>query len=377
MADLQKPLMNEPQKMSDLQKQALNEPGSIAVNNERERHRPCIKCCCYNKCINKCRVKYPLCAVIFTQTMFVICMAFIGGILFHHFEYNTEKTAIQQKMEALYTVEHFLNTSNCSQEVMNSFYALSDLEGVPDSEDGNRWTFSKSIFFSFITASTIGYGFSAPVTDGGRLFTFIFGLPAICLFGFSMIQIGNAMVDRLDNKNKATLFQRWRQRCCKNMNYELSRFLFVLFQLLALILIGGIIIHKNQETGDWTFAEGPYFLWISMSTIGYGDLEPTLTNGKWIIVALIIWFGLVLVAVLIGAGQDYVEMRMKQYHSQYNIITKPPVNNSSNNNISNNININNDNINADHHDIVKGHGIFVLHDTNNMSTQKPPMSVRV
>ena len=59
----------------------------------------------------------------------------------------------------------------------------------------NIWEFRYATFFAVTTFTTIGYGFQAPVTTGGRLFTFLYGLPAICIFVVLVQKIGVILLE--------------------------------------------------------------------------------------------------------------------------------------------------------------------------------------
>eukprot|EP01084_Bolivina_argentea_P110980 198109_1 len=81
------------------------------------------------------------------------------------------------------------------QESLNRLLSMCD---IPYELHKNRWALEKATFFAFTTASTIGYGYTTPGTTWGRISTFLYGLPAIVLFGLSMVQIGHAIVSKID-----------------------------------------------------------------------------------------------------------------------------------------------------------------------------------
>jgi len=78
--------------------------------------------------------------------------------------------------------------------------------------------------------------------------------------------------------------------------------------VLALYIVAGAVLFSHWE--GWTYVDGAYFSFITFTTIGLGDLVPgkgTLTenkNGKSILCALYLLFGLVLMAMCIKLMQD-------------------------------------------------------------------------
>jgi len=78
--------------------------------------------------------------------------------------------------------------------------------------------------------------------------------------------------------------------------------------VLALYIIAGAVLFSHWE--GWSYVDGAYFSFITFTTIGLGDLVPgkgTLTenkNGKSILCALYLLFGLVLTATCFKLMQD-------------------------------------------------------------------------
>ncbi len=78
--------------------------------------------------------------------------------------------------------------------------------------------------------------------------------------------------------------------------------------VLALYIVAGAVLFSHWE--GWSYVDGAYFSFITFTTIGLGDLVPgkgTLTdnkNGKSILCALYLLFGLVLTAMCFKLMQD-------------------------------------------------------------------------
>ena len=62
--------------------------------------------------------------------------------------------------------------------------------------------------------------------------------------------------------------------------------------LVATYVLGGALVHlvleRNEEGGRWTFVDCLYFVSMTMSTVGYGDLSPTSEGTRWWTVLMII-----------------------------------------------------------------------------------------
>ena len=326
----------------------------MSNNKDDINHNPslCEKCCfntftcCGNRWLITFRAKHPALSKFLFYSLSLYILMVIGGIIFHHCEFEHEKKLISEKMYLLNELKSELNNATYSAKLDR----LISLSSVPDSEKNNRWTFSGSQFFAFTTASTIGYGFQSPVTSTGRAFTFIWGLPAIAFFGLAMVNIGTIMSDYIDEKMKQRKLKQtltWQLQdkdndnsnedndinntCCRlRLCLERKRIVVILFLLICLILIGSILLIHSE---DFTFGEGCYFVWISVSTIGYGDVEPNNAIGRApVAVNAVIYFGLALVAVLVGTIQDVQQDVISKWRFEKLKLANSNSNSSSNSN---------------------------------------------
>ncbi|XP_037044910.1 TWiK family of potassium channels protein 7 isoform X2 [Bradysia coprophila] len=139
-----------------------------------------------------------------------------------------------------------------------------------------KWSFAQAIFFSSTVLTTIGYGNIVPVTPGGRTFCMFFALIGIPLTLTVIADLGRIFATAVSTlgKNMPSL-----TRCCRAQSpssiisdrkwlYALAA---VLFLLLYLAVGAGLLLVFEES---WTFADGYYFCFITMTTIGFGDLVP-------------------------------------------------------------------------------------------------------
>ncbi|CAD5215938.1 unnamed protein product [Bursaphelenchus okinawaensis] len=153
----------------------------------------------------------------------------------------------------------------------------------------NSWTVTTAIFFTTTLLTTIGYGNQAPVTTHGRLICIFYAL-----FGVPLILITVADIGKFLSENIIWLYSMYTDRCKKNKdNYQLQteaedeekkelaqlgleHYITIPIMLIATILLGymmvGAILLARWER--WSFFEGFYFSFITMTTVGFGDIVP-------------------------------------------------------------------------------------------------------
>lgn len=106
----------------------------------------------------------------------------------------------------------------------------------------------------------------SPHTWQGQLFCIFFSLLAIPVAGIMLLSVGNhvSLVIRV--------FIRFMEKTCLSRVVSGSaemKSTIVTFLLMILMIIFGAIL--TSHTDGWSFIEGTYFTFISVSTIGFGD----------------------------------------------------------------------------------------------------------
>ncbi|XGW33269.1 hypothetical protein V3C99_017606 [Haemonchus contortus] len=137
---------------------------------------------------------------------------------------------------------------------------------------GFQWQFSGAFYFATVVITTVGYGHSAPETMAGRFFCMIFALAGIPL-GLIMFQsIGervNTFIAFWLHKMRFYL-----QSNGVNCFHEVTPTHLLVVSLsigTSIIIIGTIVFHKEER---WTLFDAYYYCFITLSTIGFGDLVP-------------------------------------------------------------------------------------------------------
>ena len=121
-----------------------------------------------------------------------------------------------------------------------------------------------------------GYGNIAPATASGRVFCIFFALIGIPFTITVIKDLGVLMATSV-----SIVYGRFRKRANWTNSQAAQRFgkkygaaltvVLVLFLLIVYIAIGGAIFMIWE---DWNFLESFYFCFITMTTIGFGDLVP-------------------------------------------------------------------------------------------------------
>ncbi|XP_055913542.1 TWiK family of potassium channels protein 9 isoform X2 [Eupeodes corollae] len=156
-----------------------------------------------------------------------------------------------------------------------------------------RWSILQAVFFSSTVLTTIGYGNIVPVTTGGRVFCICFALIGIPftltviadwgrLFATAVSVLGKYLPKKPSISNVIG----------KTWFYAIAAVCF----LGVYLAIGAGLLLLWED--DWTFFEGFYFCFITMTTIGFGDLVPKKPN-YMLICTLYILIGLALTSTII------------------------------------------------------------------------------
>ncbi|XP_043553713.1 potassium channel subfamily K member 16-like isoform X2 [Chiloscyllium plagiosum] len=194
----------------------------------------------------------------------------IGAVIFRTLELKEEnklKTKIwKEKLE-------FLKNCSClSHEVLETFMeAITEAikHGVnPIGNDSksshSNWDISSSFFFAATVVSTIGYGNLSPTTAGGQIFCVFYALFGIPLHVIILGAVGKSLSSHSE-KIRNCLFKRG----MKQKRVELLTFLFFLVIGAGIFLALPPLVFCFIE--KWSYREGVYYAFITLSTIGFGD----------------------------------------------------------------------------------------------------------
>ncbi|XP_023783102.1 potassium channel subfamily K member 16-like isoform X1 [Cyanistes caeruleus] len=195
--------------------------------------------------------------------------------------------------KSLCGVSRQLTLMNLIEAIQNGVYPV----GNESQFEESNWDFSNSFFFAGTVVSTIGYGTLHPKTVGGQIFCVFFALFGIPLNIVFLHRVGK-MLSLLCKKLGKFLYE-------KGMRKKKIKFLTLLFFLATGILVFLCLPSVFfQITEGWSYSEGIYFAFITLSTIGFGDyVVGKQSDRKYfsyyrVLVAIWIIFGLAWIALL-------------------------------------------------------------------------------
>ncbi|KAM4664557.1 potassium channel, subfamily K, member 16-like [Discoglossus pictus] len=194
----------------------------------------------------------------------------LGAFVFQMLEKDAEDTAKSN------TVSHrlaFLKNYTClTEDAMDQLInVITDAvkQGINPLNNVNittetKWDISSSFFFAGTVVTTIGYGTLAPRTPWGQIFCVwyaLFGIPFNVIF---LGQVGKAL--------SLWCEKLWKYLFSKGMEKKKAKIWTIVFFLAAgIIIFLGLPPFIFTITEGWSYQEGFYYAFISLSTIGFGD----------------------------------------------------------------------------------------------------------
>ncbi|KAL3981534.1 Ion channel family protein [Acanthocheilonema viteae] len=214
--------------------------------------------------------------------------------------------------------------------------------GTNDVDDYFYWSLMDSIVFCFTVITTIGYGNVAPKTMQGRLFVIAYGVLGIPFTMLAIASLGKFLAEILKGITQLSARLVKKIFCCNSKqkqfkkkealisdlkdddnkqkisndddlsdNSEVKKVkkwgeaLVLIVAFFIYIIIGSIVIASYEPEMD--FFGAIYFNFVSLTTIGLGDLVPK--NEKYLVLTLIYSaVGLALTTIAIEIAAEYLKM---------------------------------------------------------------------
>ncbi|KAH0520021.1 Potassium channel subfamily K member 16 [Microtus ochrogaster] len=278
-----------------------------------------------------------------------ICYLLLGATIFQLLEKQAEAQSRDQfQLEKL----HFLENYTClDQQALEQFVQVileAWVKGVNpkgNSTNPSNWDFGSSFFFAGTVVTTIGYGNLAPSTEAGQVFCVFYALMGIPLNVVFLNHLGTGLrahlttLDRWeDHPRHSQALQEIAENWEVGLGMQTSESQFVqrqdwgkkelerwsqgqtlpsqLLQVLGLALfltLGTLVVlifppMFFSHVEGWSFREGFYFAFITLSTIGFGDYVVGTDPSKHYIAvyrslaAIWILLGLAWLAVVLSLG---------------------------------------------------------------------------
>ena len=216
----------------------------------------------------------------------------MGALIFSLLNYPQEKIEISNILsyqDQFYQNHTCVNRTELEKLIMFSLklnnYGIYYYNVDNNSIYSPQWTFGgNTIFFTYTTLATVGYGNLVPFTRAGKLFCIfyiIIGVPITLLIVAILTEyVAELIEDSLFFKTKsnslvATNNEQELSINSNNLNYLFKYLALVLIFLTFIYIIPAIILSEFTES-NWSFLETIYFCFISLTTIGLGMLVVSL-----------------------------------------------------------------------------------------------------
>ncbi|XP_049587261.1 potassium channel subfamily K member 5 isoform X1 [Syngnathus scovelli] len=126
------------------------------------------------------------------------------------------------------------------------------------------WDWGNSVIFAATIVTTIGYGNVAPKTNGGRIFCILYGLCGIPLCLVWISKLGSFFGDRAKRLSQILI----RKNVPVKRVQLICTIIFLLWGLFVHLVIPPLIFMSLE---GWSYLEGLYFSFITLTTVGFGD----------------------------------------------------------------------------------------------------------
>ncbi|KAM6463909.1 potassium channel subfamily K member 16 [Python bivittatus] len=233
----------------------------------------------------------------------------LGAMVFQLLEKQAEAQSRDQfQMEKLKFLQNYTCLDRQALEqfvqiIMEAWEKGVNPEG--NSTNPSNWDFSNSFFFAGTVVTTIGYGNLAPSTVAGQVFCVFYALFGVPLNLAFLNQLGKGLSAHLID------LDRWVHKPGRAQVVQTLTMVLFLTAGTLLFLVFPPMIFSYVE--GWSYGEGFYFTFITLSTIGFGDYVVGTDPSKHYIsvyrslAAIWIVFGLAWLALMFNLGADLME----------------------------------------------------------------------
>lgn len=212
-------------------------------------------------------LKKPTKYLSFRTLLFFVYLVF-GALVFQAIESGAENGRKERLALVKETfVDKYSVTAGDLDDLVNEIEMAVD--GGYLKADYDRWNFAGSLLFTSTVITTIGYGHMTPITIWGRAFCIIYALFGIPIAGLMLKSIGEKVAEIIPEVISRVEKRLLKKEEPSNIQIKTTMIVFIIMALLLLSLAG--FAHAYE---GWTFFEGFYFAFITLSTIGFGDFVP-------------------------------------------------------------------------------------------------------
>ncbi|XP_064237432.1 potassium channel subfamily K member 6 [Aotus nancymaae] len=152
---------------------------------------------------------------------------------------------------------------------------LANASGSANASDP-AWDFASALFFASTLVTTVGYGYTTPLTDAGKAFSIAFALLGVPTTMLLLTASAQRLSLLLTHAPLSWLSVHWGWDPRRAARWHLVALLGVVVTIC--FLVPAVIFAHLEEA--WSFLDAFYFCFISLSTIGLGDYVPGEAPGQ-------------------------------------------------------------------------------------------------
>ncbi|XP_065062229.1 potassium channel subfamily K member 16-like [Rhopilema esculentum] len=214
----------------------------------------------------------------------------LAGYIFVVIEEDEDVRAKDRKRKAFLDVlakYNFTKNDSMVHDIVIAAYDAFDVNALDLSDFTNdvdsEWHIGSAVFFTGTIVTTIGYGNIAPSTMWGKLFCIFIALVGIPFTGVILGKMGVGLTNLI---SKADDFVEDRIKQCFSLKGENAKvtirrlqlaFVLSLFCILFLLIPAAAFIEVEE---NWEYFDSFYFCFISLTTIGLGDITPGASSNQ-------------------------------------------------------------------------------------------------
>ena len=214
----------------------------------------------------------------------------------------------------------FYGCYGLSQEVFNI---------TPSDRGSCNWDFSSSLLFVTSLVTTIGYGHVSPLTEVGKLLTIALSAAGIPLT-LTLLSTAGSLLLRGPARRLETWMAFLLTRIYRSATVFAVRLIHLILLTVVLIcfcfMIPAYFFNAFEE--DWNYLDSVYYCYISLTTIGLGDLIPATGTPEIpyyrLATVAYLYFGLTLIMLWLA-----LIYRIPQFNVNHLLLSKDSLSHSS------------------------------------------------
>jgi len=189
--------------------------------------------------------------------------------------------------------------------------------GINSDAETEVWDFWGSLVYCATIYTTIGYGHIAPATTAGRVATIVYATIGVPLCLIVLAEFGKLFTRLL--KALYSIPRRMVKQCQAGdpedyaIDEEFNLPVWIAIAITVAYMVAGAYMYQYGE--GWELLDGFYFIFISISTIGFGDVLPE--NNEFFMASFAYQlFGLALAAMVINVIMENLQVQLNSVRDQ-------------------------------------------------------------